>query len=139
MKKAALFILAIAIAQGCKKADSSNQVLAPENGAPPVTYNYNLSLINDRVENETLGDTLIIKINDEVKLKSVGAAIPKATDFKCKSGDKLYVYHNPGTTLYNNTRIIQSNKLVLYPDGGVMSPITFNGCRCIGVYEGTLK
>jgi hypothetical protein len=144
MKKAALFILVIALAQGCKKTDTSNQVLAPENGAPPVTYNYNLSVINDKPEEtttseKTIGDTLIIKINDVIKLKSMGSAIPKATEFKCKSGDKLYVYHNPGTVLYNNKNIIQSNKLILYPDGGVMSPISFNGCRCIGTYEGYLK
>jgi hypothetical protein len=138
MKKAALFILVITLVQGCKKTDTSNQVLAPENGAPPVTYNYILSMINDKTD-ETVGDTLIIKINDVIKLNSTGAAIPKATDFKCKSGDKVYVYHNPGKVLYANSWIVQSNKLILYPDGGVMGPISFNGCRCIGKYEGTLK
>lgn len=138
MKKIALFILAVTVASGCKKTDTSNHVLAPENGAPPVSYNYNLSMINDRTD-ETLGDTLIIKINDVIKLKSTGAAIPKATDFKCKSGDKLYVYHNPGTVPYNNTRIVQSNKLILYPDGGIMGPISFKGCRCVGQYEDYLK
>jgi hypothetical protein len=138
MKKAILFILVIALVQGCKKTDTSNQVLAPENGAPPVTYNYNLSMINDKSD-ETIDDTLIIKINDKVVLSSRGAAIPKATEFKCKSGDKLNVYHNPGRVQYANKWIIQSNKLILYPDGGVMGPISFDGCRCIGKYEGSLK
>lgn len=137
MKSTFGILLISLLAFGCKK-DTSNQVPAPDNSAPAVVYNYNISVINEKAS-LTVGDTLIIKINDAKPMSWAGAAVPTSASLKCKSGDKLYIYHNPGTMKSGNETIIQSNVLQVYLDGGIMAPITFKGCRCIGRYDGVVK
>lgn len=142
MKSTYTLLLASFLVFGCKK-DTSNQVPAPDNSAPAVVYNYTGSLINEK-STATVGDTLIIKLTDENNvtktiLSQSGAAVSTAATFKCKSGDKLTIYANPGTMKSGTQTLIQSNMVQVYLDGGIMNPISFNGCRCIGRYEGVVK
>lgn len=137
MKKV-IIIAALALV-ACKK-----QTIAPAAPKPAEvakTYNYTASVIINQ-DQGSYGDTLIIKLNGTVKAYMIGAQVSPGFTFTCKSGDKLSVYYNPGKIPYGQSVIIAQNDLnVYFNDADNFNPYTFNfgGCRCVGVYNNSVK
>jgi hypothetical protein len=139
MKNILSIIFLAVLAFGCKKGNEPN----PDQTAaatPKKEYNYTVSVINKKDQNAgVIGDTLILKINNVQKIKQTGAQVTEAFTFTCKTGDKVYLYYNPGKIASGQKYIVYENWLTMYFNSLNNYETSFDGCRCIGVYNEVAK
>lgn len=98
----ALFVIGVVLGvfwslPSCKK-DETNPTRAKETPVKPV-YTYTMDILTGKDFNRGVKyDTIRIKINDVIVYTKAGQYLPDyINDIFLKSGDNLYIYHNPGT------------------------------------------
>lgn len=139
MKNLLFIIFLTALTFGCKKGNEPHPDQS-EAATPKKEYSYTVSVINLKDQNAgVIGDTLILKINNVQKIKQTGAQVTEGFTFTCKTGDKVYLYYNPGKIASGQNYIVYENRLTMYFNSLNNYEASFNGCRCIGVYNEVAK
>lgn len=129
MKKIIYFSFLIVLFISCKKQETAP---AKPVETPQVQSTFYNVFVISRAKNFT-GDTLRVKLNDNPVFTKIGSSVDNTWTLVAKTGDRLNVYYNPGTVLYNNSTIADENGLiisVLYNniDGDVFEE-TCNRCK----------
>lgn len=142
MKKIVLFIsLGLITLISCKKDD--NPAIPAKQPDPPkkIIYSYSVNLLCDKENSNSVGDTLIVKINDFIVTISTGNSIPNARSFMAHTGDRVFIHYNPGIVQYGSDWIIAQNKLALDFNAttGGFYEIQFDNCRCVGNYNNVVR
>lgn len=137
MKNKFIMLALLLCAASCKKQTA---IPAGENGKPePKVYTYRIDVNNYAKPDygaKVTGDTLIVKINGVTVVNAVGPNVPAyVPELSAKTGDRLYVYYNPGTYIYGQQKVVEYNYLEIMFTGGYKNPSISWGCRCVGVYD----
>ncbi len=134
----------------CNKQKAITPIV-PAEGTGQTSFKYTVSVINNKdvgdptQSNAISGDTLIIKINGVQKIKQVGASVGGSLTLSCVTGDRLYIYYNPGKITAPSGVVTAENRLTVYFNEGTSGSgyhnytVDFDGCRCIGEYDQAVK